>query len=92
MSDEKSNVVPMPGLKDLFVKKTVPVDQVVVVEATELEIQAAIVILRARSVHYGLPVEVKACEANPSYGWRQAALNFIRKNREEAAKGRPIII
>jgi hypothetical protein len=69
-----------------------PVERIIVTEATELDIQAAIVVLRARAVRYGLPIEVKAFPHNPKEGWKQAALSFIRKNREEAAKGNGILI
>jgi hypothetical protein len=65
---------------------------VAVVEATNLEIEAAIVVLKARAKYFGPPLEVSAYPFRPDVGWRQAALNFIRKNREEAAKGHGVFI
>lgn len=74
-------------LKDDFVAPQFRKDRAVVVEASELEIAAAIVVLKKRSVHFGNPKEVDALPFNPREGWRQAALNFIRQNQSEAAKG-----
>lgn len=65
---------------------------VTVVEATELDIAAAIVLLKARAVHFGNPKEVDAYPLRPDYAWRQAALNFIRQNQEQSAKGLPTLI
>lgn len=77
------------ALRSLYRAPQFHVDRTEVVDATEIEIQAAIVVLQARSRRFGPPVEVSAYPFNAGVGWRQAALNFIRKNREEAAKGNP---
>lgn len=70
-----------------YLAKDFRAGEIEVVPATELEIAAAIVVLRARSVHFGVPKEVLAYPFAPEYGWHQAALNFIRQNQSEASKG-----
>jgi hypothetical protein len=70
-----------------FVAPGFHVAAIEVVEATELEILAAIVVLKARAQHFGPPKEVSALPFNPREGWRQAALAFIRSNQQERAKG-----
>lgn len=90
------------NIEDVFRAPIYPVQRTEVVPATELEIAAAIVVLKARTRALSkgdpegyqayLPLEVKAHPFRPGVGWRQAALNFIRMNREEEAKGNPISI
>jgi len=63
-----------------------------VVEASEEEILAGIVYLKARAVHFGEPKEVSALPFNPREGWRQAALALIRQNRIEAGKGHGVFL
>lgn len=88
---EKVEVVGPPAEEDFLAPGWLK-GKVQVVEATEIEIAAAIVILKARSVHFPRPPQVEAYPFSPAYGWRQAALEFIRQNKENAAKGRPIVI
>lgn len=82
----------MPTLQDVFAAPNTRVGSVVAVEATEMDIAAAVVVLKARAKHYGIPKEVAAYPFRPEYGWRQAALNFIRQNKEQEAKGLPIFV
>lgn len=86
-------------IEEVFHAPAYAVERTEVVEATELEIQSAIVVLKARTramaghdpegMEAYLPQEVKAYPFRPAEGWRQAALNFIRLNREDTAAGRP---
>lgn len=80
------------SLDDVFKGPRMPVLHVEVVEATELEIAAMIVLLKARSKHFPLPLEVQAFPHSPQKGWRMAALNAIRQNKVEQAKGRPTVL
>lgn len=79
-------------LKQTFLAPRFTVERTEVVPATELEIAAAVVILKARAKHYGVPQHVTAYPFDPERGWRMAGLDFIRRNREEAAKGNGILI